>query len=374
MVRQPVPAALRFLAFPLSLLLALAAAGCKGDATPDNAAADPQPGIRPVPVAVQVLSSGPIRAAVQAWGTVRPRQEAAINAEVAGRITNVKVTLGEHVSRGQLLLEIDPELHVARASEAEAAVESAQSARDRAVKELGRRQALFEKGTVSDSELELARTQAAQAEATLAAARAAEEQAKKDLSMARLTAPFEGYVASRPPDRGSTVSLGTPLITLVDIDRLRVDALLSERDLPRVGVGSEVTVTAEAAPGRTFPGTVVAVGPQADRVTRQFPVEVEVKNPPDLPLKGGMVAQVEVVYESYEDIPLLPVDAYLEDDAGAYFYEVKDGLALRRSFRPGPRRGQWIGILEGAAAGDTVVVIGQDRLTDASPVQVEETR
>jgi membrane fusion protein (multidrug efflux system) len=374
MVRLTVPATSRFLSILLCLSTAAVVAGCQRGAPPEEAAADPQPENRPVPVAVAVLTSGPSRAAVRAWGTVRPLQEAVILAEVAGRVTNVEVGLGEEVRRGQLLLEIDPDLHMARTAEAEAAVQSAQAARDRAVRERERRETLFERGTVSDSELELARTQAAQAEATLSAARATVEQAKKNLSTARLMAPFEGYVASRPPDRGSTVNLGTPLITLVDIDLLRVDALVSEQDLPQVHVGSEVTVTAEAAPGRIFPGMVVAVGPQADRTTRQFPVEVEVENPPDLPLKGGVVARVEIIYESHENIPLLPVDAYLEDGEGAYFFAVRNGVATRRNFDAGPREGQWIGVLAGAAEGDTVVVVGQDRLVDGAPARVEEVR
>jgi RND family efflux transporter MFP subunit len=374
MARLPVPTAPRLLSFLLVLTTAPLVGGCQRGSPPEEAAADPQPEDRPVPVAVAVLASGPSRAAVRAWGTVRPRREATILAEVAGRITNVEVELGEEVARGRLLLEIDPDLHEARAAEAEAAVRSAQAARDRAVRELERRQALFDKGTVSDSELELARSQAAQAEATLAAARAAVEQAAKNLSIARLKATFAGYVASRPPDEGSTVNLGTPLITLVDIDRVRVDALVSEQDLPRIQVGSEVAVTAEAAPGRVFPGRVVALGPQADRATRQFPVEVEVQNPSGLPLKGGMVARVEIVYESHDDIPLLPVDAFLEDDRGDYFYLVRNGTAVRRDFERGPREGQWIGVLDGAGAGDTVVVIGQDRLGDGTLVQIEEVR
>jgi RND family efflux transporter MFP subunit len=335
---------------------------------------NPQNPTRPVPVAVQVLRTGQATAAVRAWGTVQPFREAAILAELTGRVTAVHVQLGDEVKAGQVLLEIDPELHAARVREAETAVASAKTAQETASKELSRREALFQRGSISDSELEAARTKAAEADASLAAAQTALEQARKNLSIARLRAPFGGHVASRPPDVGSTVSLGAPLLAVVDIGRLHIEALISEQDLPRVRVSDEATITVEGAPGRAFSGSVTAIGPQADIETRQFPVEIEVGNPPDLPLRGGMVARVEIVYESFDDLPLLPVDALIEDEEGYFFFAIRNGVAQRRSLVPGPREGQHIAVRGGAAAGDTVVVLGQDRLAQGSPVRVEEVR
>jgi membrane fusion protein (multidrug efflux system) len=118
----------------------------------------------------------------------------------------------------------------------------------------------------------------------------------------------------------------------------------------------------------------VAIGPQTDPATRQFPVEIEVVNPDGRPLKGGMVARVEIVYESFEGIPLVPVDALIEDAEGYTVYTVKDGVARRRRLVPGPRQGSWIGAREGVDVGDSVVVLGQTRLTDGSAVRVEGSR
>ena len=143
--------------------------------------------------------------------------------------------------------------------------------------------------------MEGARAFHAQAEAAAAAADAAVEQARKNLAGARLRAPFAGEVASRLPDVGTSVSLGAPLTSLVDIARVRVEAAISEEDLPRVKPGSPVALTVDAVPGGSFTGTVTAVGPQADPESGQFPVEIEVVNPEGHPLKGGMVARCEIV-------------------------------------------------------------------------------
>jgi hypothetical protein len=87
-----------------------------------------------------------------------------------------------------------------------------------------------------------------------------------------------------------------------------------------------------------------------------------------------MVAKVVMVYESFENVPLLPVDALVETDDGPAFFAVENGIAYLRSIQAGPRKGQVIGVLTGAAPGDTAVILGIGRLTDGTAVQIEEIR
>lgn len=358
----------------LVLTLAVSSCGKEQSGALSEARAQTETGTRPIPVAVQTLAGGTVESAVRTWGTVRPAREANILSELSGRVAAVHAALGDRVTRGKVLLEIDPGLYIARTREAESRLESARLSLERAIKDLERREAMAEKGTVSDSELEGARTVTAEAHASFSSAQASLEQAKKNLDGARLRAPFDGHVASRLPDVGSTVNPGMPLLTIVNIEELRVEALISEQDLVRVQVGGEAAVTVDAAPGKIFSGTVVAIGPQTDSETKQFPIEIHVENPADHPLKGGMVARVEIVYETLVDAPLLPVDAVVEDHGEQVFFVVNNGVAHRRRVVAGPRQGQLIGLLDGAAVGDTVVVLGQARLTDKAAVTVEEIR
>jgi len=369
---RPSPRASRSLPWTLAALL-LVLAGCEAReaaSDPETQAGEEAPRI---PVAVQVLSTGRSEALIRAWGTVTPDREAVILAEVAGTVHRVAVALGDRVEEGQVLLEIDPSLHRARVREAETALESARIGREKAEKDLERSRAMFERGTVSDSELETARTRFAETEAAHAAAAASLEEAKKNLRGAILTAPFDARVAARPPDPGSTVNPGAPLLTLVDIDRVRIEARVSEQDLPDIRPGDVAALTVQGAPGTVFTGTVAAVGPDADPDSRQYPVEIRVEIPPGLPLRGGMVARVEIVTAVYEDLPLLPVDALLEEEGEPVFYVVEGGTAVRRRAVIGPRNRGFVTLLEGGAAGDSVVVMGQGRLADGARVAVEET-
>jgi membrane fusion protein (multidrug efflux system) len=324
-------------------------------------------------VGVHVLTTGRAEGAIRVWGTLRPRQEAAFLADLSGRVDAVHVSLGDAVAKGQVLIEIDPELYLALVEEAESKLQSATLSQEKALKDFERSDAMLAKGTISDSEHEAARTRLAQAQAARAEAAATLARARSNLAEARLRAPFAGEVGSRPPDVGSSVTLGMPLVTLVDIGAVRAEALVSEQDLSRIHLGDVAAIMVEARPGETFTGTVTAIGPQTDAETKQFPVEIDVPNPKGHPLRGGMVARVRIVYEAYDAVPLLPVDALIEaEDGAATFFIVDGGIAHRRILTAGPRQGQKVAVLGGAAPGDTAVVLGQHRLREGTPVSVEE--
>jgi len=367
----PRPSRLRTGSLGFLLPALLLAAGCNGgkEATGDAAAAAETN--QPIPVAVTVLERGSAEAVVRAWATVHPAREAALVAGITGRVDAVHVGLGDRVRRGAPLLEVDAALHAAALVEAEADVKSATVAREKAAKDLERAEALFEAGTISDTEIEASRAADAAAAAVLASRRTARERARKAESDARLTAPFDGWIATRPPDPGTTVGLGTELTRVVDLARVRLRAELSEADLAHVTLGAPCRVAVESLPERAFPGTVTGIGPQADLDSRQFPVEIEVQNPDDLPLRAGMIARVEIVYRVYRNVPLVPVDALIQDHARTGFFVVTAGAAHWREAELGPRRDGRAALLAGGASGDSVVVLGQTRLADGAPVRVE---
>ncbi len=368
--RGPIPGAALLILF----LLGSPLAGCgRGSGEDPDTDADTTAAVV-IPVAVHVLENGDAAARIRTWGTVRPAREADILAEVSGQVGAVHAGLGDRVRKDEVLVEIDPQLFSARLREAESRAESARLALERIRRELERSEALYEKGTISDSEVEVSRTAAAEYEAASDAATGALEQARKNLAAARVRAPFDGHMASRPPDVGSTVGLGAPLATVVDIDHVRVEARVSEMDLPRIHRGGTVEVATEGVPGRMYHGTLSAVGPQADAATRQFPVEVTVDNRPDHLLKGGMVARVQIVTETLTGRPLLPVDALVETDRGMACFVIVDGVAHEVLPELGPREGNRAAVLGGLAAGDSVAVLGQNRLAEDTPVRVEEVR
>lgn len=359
-------------------------AGCAGEKTAgaseaaaDSAAeASPAAGTpaatsgRGVPVSVATLATGRAEETVRAWATVEPWRSADLLAGVSGRVQRVHVGLGDRVRRGDLLLEIDPDLYAAQLAEAEATVRSAEASLEKARRDLERNEELFETQNLSESEIERFRSGLAAAEAAHAQALAARERARTNLADARLAAPFDGDVAMRPPDPGTTVTPGMPLTRLVEIDRVRVTAQVSEQDLASIRTGSPASLTVEGAPGRRFEGKVIALGPQADPQSRQFPVEIEVANPQDHPLKAGMVARVEIVHRVVENVPLLPLDALVEDEDRTGYFLVEGDTARWRDAVLGSRAEGRVALLEGGEAGAQVVVLGWNRLADGARVEV----
>jgi RND family efflux transporter MFP subunit len=348
----------------LSLVLLVLLLGCSAEEeVPEER--------RPIPVAVEPLATGPARATVTAWGTVEPIRDASLLAGVSGTVTAVHARLGDRVAEDAPLLEIDPEVFASRAEEARVRVESAALAVEKTNKDLERNRKLYEDGNViSETALEAARVEAIKARAEQAAARATRAQAELAYRDARPTAPFAGSVANALPDAGTSVMAGTLLARVVDISRVKVRAGFSEQDLATIRPGSMARLTVESLE-REFEGEVTAVGPAADPASFLFPVEITVENPAGLPLRGGMVARVEVVTESWEDAPLLPVDALVERPEGVGYYVVDGGVAAWRAATVLARTREIL-VLDGTAApGDSVVILGQTRLTPGTPVTIE---
>lgn len=371
-VRAAMPSSLRgFLVLVAGSGLLSGVLGCAGQSEGEVAQAEPA-ARSDVPVAVHVVSSGRAEAAVRAWGTVVARRDAEILAGVSGRVEAAHVGLGDRVRRGQPLLDVDAALYRAALDEAEALFRSAEAAFAKANSDLERHEALFAGNIISSTEIEQFRNAALTAEAAHAQAAANRERARKNFDDARITAPFDGTVAVRPPDPGSSVGLGMPLTRVVDLSRVRVRVDVPEADLARLTQGMAAIVLVDALPGRRFEGTVAAIGPQADAMSRQYPVEVDAVNPEGQPLKAGMVARVEIVYEAFENVALVPVDALVEDRGRRGVFVTQGGVARWRDTELGPRSGNEIAVRSGVAPGDSVVVLGQTRLADGSRVKVEE--
>ena len=149
----------------------------------------------------------------------------------------------------------------------------------------------------TESQVHLAETQVAQQ-------RAGQRMAQMRLDDTRVVAPFSGYVAEKRLEVGASVSAqaaatsnaSIAILMLQDIDPVKVQVEVPERDVPRVRPGNAVRVTSDAYPGRRFSGRVARVVHALDPRTRTMGIEVDIPNPEHL-LKPGMYARVELVVE-----------------------------------------------------------------------------
>lgn len=323
-----------------------------------------------IPVEVARVTLGPLANRVSAVGTVEARRDVVVSAEAAGRVVRVCAEVGDRVAQGEVLAEVDAELRRLAVEQAEAQLALAGANARKTAKDLERNRALFEKGDVSDAEMEGLRLAAQNAESALRFAEVALRVAQRQLADAQVRSPIAGAVAGRFVEVGETVGPGTPVANVVDLDVVKVKFTVPEQEIGLVAVGQAARVTIDPYPGVTFEGRVVHVGSKAGENSHRYPVEAEVANREERPLKAGMFARTEVLTATHERVPLIPAAALMEGTAQPSVYVVREGRALLRPISLGGREGDAAAVVEGLKEGDMVVTMGQQMLRDGAAVEV----
>jgi HlyD family secretion protein len=320
-------------------------------------------------------------------GTVKACQRAKLAPPMGGQIARLPVKKGDHVERGQVLLElwnddIRAELQLARKDAA-----ASRALRDQACisakvarRESDRLASLVERKLVS---VELAERAAGEAEAGEAACRAAGEQvlvgqARIDAASARLErtllrAPFAGIVAEINGELGefvtpSPIGIATPpAVDVVDSSCIYITAPIDEVDAPRVRTGMPARVTLDAFKDRSFRAHVRRVAPyvlELEKQARTVEVEAEIDDRDDALLLPGYSADLEVILAERPDVLRVPTRALIEGDR---VFVLEDGRVHERKVTTGIGNWEYTEVTQGLAAGDRVVVsVDREGLKDGA--------
>lgn len=287
--------------------------------------------------------------------------------------------------------------------QAQAALRSAQAQLDLAQANVQRMRSLQTQGAVSKQDLDAAETQARVAQAQVAQAQAAYDSARQnqkisqvgsrpeDIQQARaqlaqaeaalamvrvqlrdstIYAPFAGTITQRSVEPGEVVSSqsGSPLFVLSQIDDVYVELAVPEEHRAKIRPAEEALMQIDGLPGQTFRGRVEDIRPAANVASRSFGVKVRVPNP-DGVLRPGMFARGAIVVGVRSQVLQVPERAVVTATSGPLVFVVKDGRAARQAVTLGEHSGDGsVEIASGLAAGDRVVVEGQEGLSDNQPV------
>jgi RND family efflux transporter MFP subunit len=321
---------------------------------------------------------------------ISPNQVVNIFSRVDGHIAKLHVDKGDFVKANQLLAEIDHTdyQHAVNQAKANLAAAKARVAQQEAVVRnaqltFDRMQTLIKDQFVSRQDLD-------NAEVNFDATRAAQEslqaqvnqmnvalaQAEAHLAYSYIRAPFAGYIAERNLDTGSYVSSATAststmsrgIMSVHDIDTVRVLIEVVERDIPLMKIGQNAALRAEAYPDQIFHGTVTRIVQALNRATRTMTIEVDLPNT-DRRLKGGMFARVEVMVGTHHQALQIPIDAVSRLENTQHVFVVEEGHARRVEIEIGVRRGNQIEITKGLIGNEEVIVSGKDLVHDGTPVQ-----
>jgi len=323
---------------------------------------------------------------------ISPNQVVHIFSRVDGYIARLHVDKGDFVKANQLLIEIDHTDYQHAVSQAKAnlaagrAKVAQQVAAVRNAKlTLDRMRALIKDQFVSQQDLDTALVNFETSTAALESLQAqvkqmdvALAQAETNLAYSYIRAPFAGYIAERNLDTGayvtsataSTSTMSRGILSLHDIDTVRILIEVVEKDIPLVKIGQQAEVRAEAYPDQVFEGTVTRIVQALNRATRTMTVEIDLPNQ-DRRLKGGMFARAEVMVGTHPQAVQIPIEAISRLEDVQYAYVVRDGKAQRVDVKIGARDGSRVEITEGLTGDEQVIVSGKDLVHDGTPVQTQ---
>jgi multidrug efflux pump subunit AcrA (membrane-fusion protein) len=387
-------------AYALSLTVLLSAAGCARDR--GVAAAENQ---KPRAVAVEAAQIRDVRRQVDVVGTLAAREEAVISAEVAGRVSRLVHDLGDRVSAGTPLLELDPEKLQYRAEGQRAALDQARArygAADDgtlpplervpavvstkaqladAQQQLERANNLAARNLISRSDLDTAQTRydtakaahdqalssARQLRADIEAQTSSLRLAQRELRDAVIRAPFDGYVAERLVSPGQYVQPQAPVMRIVRLQPLKLTAEVPEKFAPWIETGREIAIKVDAFPRETFSGRVVRISPAVNLKSRAFAIEGEVPNTEGR-LKPGTFARVQITTDHVDRAVTIPVAAVQSRYGTNRVFTVQNGQLVGKEIVLGDRLGDRVEVSTGLEPGTRIVAAEVEQLADGMKV------
>lgn len=346
----------------LALLLPVAAGACSGDE-------EGRSGPPSVPVEATVVRPESVDVIVPSVGELEANARVQVAAEAGGRVTEILFREGADVSTGQVLLRLNDRKLSASLQAAEASLARARTEAENLATQQERNEDLLARGAISEQTYDDIRTAHEAAQARLQEAEAQVRLSRERLEDATIRAPFSGRIGERFVDVGAYVATGDPLFQVVDDDPLEMEFSVSERYVGRLTQGQPVRLTVQSLPDRTFRGRVTFVSPVVDPVNRTVKVKARIPNPAG-ELRAGQFANARLELETRADALMVPESAVVPRQEGSVVYLVRDGVARAASVELGARRQGRVQITSGIEAGDTVVVAGQQRLREESPVNL----
>ncbi|HJL15196.1 MAG TPA: efflux RND transporter periplasmic adaptor subunit [Sandaracinaceae bacterium LLY-WYZ-13_1] len=355
----------------LGCLALMACGGGEGVSLPDQAeaATDEE---APLAVTTRAVETREVRPTIDAVGTAQPIRAADIGPQMSARIDAIEVSEGDEVEEGQVVVRLDARTTRLGASQAASAARGASAQVQQLEQELARLRPLASRGTIPSQQVEQMELQleAARAQASAASSGAAQASAAARNGIVR--APFDGVVASVPMEVGETATMvpSSTILRIVDLSAVEIDARVPERELARLREGAGATVRFPALQ-RAFEGTVARIAPEIDPQTRTLEVVVRVANE-DRVIRGGMSAEVAILPGGARTALVLPSEATRGMGESRRVFVAADGHAEERTVRVAPLEEGTVEVLEGLAAGDSVVAPLPSRLRDGATITVQD--
>jgi membrane fusion protein, multidrug efflux system len=289
-----------------------------------------------------------------ASGSLQPNEEIQILSEVSGRVTSISFQEGAHVKKGQVLLKIYND-------DIRAQIQKSLAQKELQVKIKERQAQLLRIGGISQQDYETTTTQIQSIDADIAYEEA-------QLRKTSILAPFDGRIGIRNVSVGAVITPSTVIATLQQTRILKMDFTIPDQYKREVPSGKKVSFTVTGSLD-TFFGTINAIEPKADPVTRTIKVRALVQNQ-DHRLVAGSFTNVSIPFESDKNALLIPSQAVIPTDRDKEVAVVKGGKAKLVTVKVGARTNDKVEIIQGLNAGDTIITTGMMQVKQGMNVKV----
>ena len=325
----------------------------------------------PESVGSSLAESKTWEATLSAVGSISGAQSVQVAAEMPGTVTKIHFDSGDVVKQGQVLVSLDARTESAQISALQSRVALAKT-------NLARAKQLLDVGAIPRAEYDNASNELVAAESGLASLRA-------QIGQKTVRAPFAGRTGIRAINVGQYLAPGTMITTLESQGGMYVDFSLPQEDLAAVAVGNKIRVGLRGDKA-SIEGAITAVDPTIDPVTRNIKLRAAVdeagKGGETGKLRSGMYVTVQVVLPQQTSVVAVPLTAVVHATYGNSVFIVEDGKSptgqpqkvARQAFvKLGPARGDFVAVIDGLKAGQTIVSEGAFKLRNGAPVMVNNS-
>jgi len=304
-------------------------------------------------------------------GTMQPVNQATVKAKVSGDVRQITVREGDAVQAGQMLVRVDAADLEARVLERQGQLQSAKATLGMAEKTNDMNQKLLKQNFISQNASDNAESSLEVAKGNVQAAQAQLRVAQNAVRDSVATSPLSGVVAKRHVQPGEKVAFDSPLVTVVDLKDMELQALVPSSDIPELKPGMAVDLIVDGFGDRKFTGRIQRINPSTEAGTRAILVFVGIPNDGQA-LRGGMFATGRIALTASPPVATLPSTAVRTEAGVSYIWTIQDGKLAKRTVVIG-RRDDDAGRVElktELPAGVPVLSAKFDNLKDGAPALV----
>lgn len=351
------------------LTLLLAACGASSDKSAEKDGE--KKGQKPTLVTVTQVKKQAIETTEETMGSLEGLIDPTVAAEVAARVVNVHVVIGQTVKQGQLIATLDATDFAMQRNEAQAEIARIQALLANQAKIVARNQALVDKKFISQNAVDNDVAQQNVLKQQLEAAKARVGSINHSSNKSRVIAPVSGVIEKKLVDTGDFVRVGDPIVQIISKQKLRAHLPFPEQIGAQLKPGLKVRLTTPTS-NKTVESVILELKPMITEGSRTIDVIADIENEPEW--QPGASVMGTVILGEQAAALMIPEQSLVLRPAGEVVYVVRDNLAYQAIVKTGARQNGLIELIEGLQPNEIIVVDGAGFLTDKAPVSIQQAK